>query len=369
MLRKPLHGGNVYKASQELNIPIDQILDFSANINPLGYPPEVEYIIKNHIKDIIHYPDTEQRELKESAAGYYDTTLDMVLPGNGSVELINIAIETLKPAKAIIPSPTFSEYAQACENREIPVEFVSLLDDDFNFTLSTLDNVTQLLTKNSILILCNPNNPTGKLIPRDTIKTVLEVLELHESYLLLDEAFMDFVEKDQSMAKFLTKYPNMMILKSVTKFFALPGLRLGFILANPELIQRFDGFKDPWNINTFAGVVGAKVLKEREYIQKTRSVILEEKKWLLRQLEQIPGFAPYYPEANFIFVRLNQNLRLDFLTQKLREQGILIRDCSNYMFLDKTFFRVAVKNRGDNEILVARLKDILCEKGSIGSHE
>lgn len=362
---KPLHGGNVYKAARELNIPLDKILDFSANINPLGYPPIVEDIIKRHIRDIVHYPDVEQRELKEVAANYYGTSATNILPGNGSVELINIVVESLRPSKVIIPAPTFAEYSLSCKSRGIPVEFINLKQNNFTFDLKVMDDLEQRLKDNSLLVICNPNNPTGNLVSKDILIKVLRNLQLKNSFLMLDEAFMDFVDKDESLVDLINTHPNLIILKSVTKFFALAGLRLGFVLANSKLIDRFYKLKDPWNINTFATIVGSRVLREEDYIQKTRGFICQEKKWLWKQLKSLPNLLPFFPEANFIFVKLQNHVSATLLADELMKKGILIRNCSNYVYLDDTYFRVAVKSREDNKTLILAIKDIICRKGSI----
>ncbi|AEE91151.1 Threonine-phosphate decarboxylase [Tepidanaerobacter acetatoxydans Re1] len=359
MQGKPIHGGNVYKAAKELNIPYEQILDFSANINPLGFAPIVEEIIMEHIKDIIYYPDVEQNELKEAAASYYNTSPKNLMPGNGSVELINIILEALRPSKTIIPSPTFSEYALSCESRNIETVFVNMRTNDFRFDLELFDNIKGKITQNSLFIICNPNNPTGKLVRKEDLAIILRELQNKKSYLMLDEAFMDFVDKDESMVSYIEEHDNLIILKSVTKFFALAGLRLGFVLANQKLIKRFYDLKDPWNINTFAGFVGSKVMSDKPYIDRTRQYILLEKRRLWGNLKDIPGLEPLFPEANFVFVKITKDEKISTLAEKLKKKGILIRDCSNYMFLDDSFFRVAVKSREDNDVLISALKEIM----------
>ncbi|MCG1012011.1 threonine-phosphate decarboxylase [Tepidanaerobacter sp. GT38] len=362
-----IHGGNVYKAAQELNISHDDILDFSANINPLGFPEAVKSIILNHIKDIVHYPDVEQIELKKAAAEYYGTSPESIMPGNGSVELIHIVLEALRPSRAIIPSPTFAEYAISCQSRNIDTLFINLRPNNFKFDFQMVNNLTDEIIPNSIIILCNPNNPTGLLTKQQDISVLLDILSDKKAYLLVDEAFMDFVDVDESMATFIEKYDNLMVLKSVTKFFALPGLRLGFVLACPELIKRFYTLKDPWNINTFAGLVGAKVLQDKHYIDKTRKYIREEKLRFWENLKNVPAIQPLYPEANFIFIKITAaDIKVPLLAESLKKNRILIRDCSNYMFLDDSFFRVAVKRREDNDIFVSALKEVLeKEKGCL----
>jgi len=363
-----IHGGNVYRAAKELNVPHNEILDFSANINPLGFPKVVESIILNHIKDLAHYPDVEQLELKKAAAKYYGTGLENIMPGNGSVELIHIVLEALRPSKVIIPSPTFSEYAISCRSRNIDNVFINLLPRNFIFDLPIIDKIKDAITANSLVILCNPNNPTGSLIRRQTLLQLLDILIERKSFLLLDEAFMDFVIEDESMVGFIEKYNNLIILKSVTKFFALPGLRLGFVLASPDLIKKFSMFKDPWNVNTFAGLVGAQVLQDREYISKTREYIEEEKLRFWKNLKSISSIEPFYPHANFIFIKVTEDIKVPVIDKKLKEKRILIRDCSNYTFLDDSYFRVAVKLREHNDILICALKEVMRlgkEKGSL----
>lgn len=280
------------------------------------------------------------------------------MPGNGSVELINIILEALRPSKTLIPSPTFSEYALSCKSRGIEMFFINLRANDFRLDVELFDNIKDGITPNSLFIICNPNNPTGKLIPKQELAVILRELQDRNSYLLLDEAFMDFVDVNESMVSYIDKYDNLIILKSVTKFFALPGLRLGFVLASPKLIKKFHTLKDPWNINTFAGFVGTEVMGDKQYIDKTRKYISQEKVRLWENLKSIPGIEPFYPEANFIFIKIAGEVKVSTLVESLKKKGILIRDCSNYRFLDESFFRVAVKSREDNDILISALKEV-----------
>jgi threonine-phosphate decarboxylase len=354
-----LHGGNVYKAAKQLNMPYNKILDFSANINPLGFPDVVRQVIINHINDIVHYPDTEQMELKKVAAEYYCINPENLLPGNGSVELINIIMEALRPSKVIIPAPTFSEYAHSCRTRGIKTELIDMTKNNFEWDMELFERAEKLMDKNSMLVLCNPNNPTGKLILKNDIINMLELVKEKRSFLLLDEAFMDFVINSQSLIKEVEKHKNLIILRSLTKFFALPGLRVGFAASNSELIQKISELKDPWNINTFAGLVGSEVLKDKNYIELTKKFISQEKEYFWGTLNDIRGISPFHPEANFVFVRITGEITSDALAQKLKKYGILIRRCGNFDFLDDNFFRVAVRKREENDILISALISIL----------
>lgn len=360
MQKERIHGGNVYKTAKELNVSPDEILDFSANINPLGFPHSVEKIILEHIKDIAYYPDIDQSELKEAAAFYYGTAVSNIMPGNGSVELINIVFEVVEPKEVIIPSPTFLEYARICKNRRLKIRLLDLTANNFILDIELFNRIKNTINPNSLFIACNPNNPTGIIAKKSDLIVILEELKTRNSYLMMDEAFMDFVEENESMVDFIEQYDNLIVLKSATKFFAIPGLRLGFVIANPELMKTFYDLKDPWNINTFAGFVGKEIFKDEKYIQDTRSYISREKKRLWENISKIPNLEPMFPEANFIFVKTIGKVKVTVLAEKLKQKKILIRNCSNYDFLNDNFFRIAVKKSEENDILISTLNEILC---------
>lgn len=360
MQKERIHGGNVYKAAKELNVSPNEILDFSANINPLGFPHAVEKIILEHIKDIAYYPDTEQNELREAAASYYGTKPSCIMPGNGSVELINIVFEAVEPKEVIIPSPTFLEYTRICKNHRLKTRLLDLTANNFILDTELFNRIKNTISPNSLFIVCNPSNPTGIITKKSDLIVILEELKTRNSYLMIDEAFMDFVEENESMVDFIEQYDNLIILKSVTKFFAIPGLRLGFVLTNPELMKTFYNLKDPWNINTFAGFVGTEIFKDEKYIQDTRSYISREKKRLWKNIRKMPNLEPVFPEANFIFVKTIGEIKVTALAEKLKQKKILIRNCSNYDFLNENFFRIAVKKSEENDILISALNEILC---------
>jgi len=354
-----LHGGNVYKAAKQLDMPISRLVDFSANINPLGFPDAVKQTIINRIDDIVHYPDPEQTELLKSAAEYYGISAENLLAGNGSVELINITLEALRPSKAIIFAPTFSEYAHSCRARGIKTELVDMTRNDYVWDFELVRKIENLIDENSLMVICNPNNPTGKLAGKQEITSLLEMLQDKKSFLLLDEAFMDFVVAGRSLIKEVENHKNLIILRSLTKFFALPGLRIGFAACNSELKQKTEPLKDPWNINTFAGLVGSEVLRDKKFIDRTIQFISQEKEYIWRTLNDIRGLLAFHPEANFVLAKTTNGKTSGYLAHELREYGILIRRCGNFDFLDDSFFRVAVRTRGENDILINALTAIL----------
>ena len=351
------HGGNIYEAIREIGISHKDLLDFSANINPLGFPDSVREIIKKNIDSIIYYPDPKQRELRKAAASYYGVGEENVLPGNGSVELINLVLETLRPSKVIIPSPTFTEYALAAKNRGIELDLLDMTKNEFVWDNAFVESVIKKISSGVLVIICNPNNPPGNLVKKEIIKTLMEETKRKGAFLLLDEAFIDFIGEHESLSKDVIKNPNFIVLRSLTKFFALPGLRIGFAIAGEELIDKIEKLKDPWNVNTFAAAVGKEVLKDEDYIKKTREYIFREKDFLWRNLKEFNFFKPFKPAANFILVKITGNFKASFLARELLKKGILIRTCSDFAFLDDTYFRVAVKDRRANEILIRALSE------------
>ncbi|TYP56795.1 threonine-phosphate decarboxylase CobD [Thermosediminibacter litoriperuensis] len=357
------HGGNIYEVSKRFKLNHREILDFSANINPLGFPDSVRRIIWEKIDDIIHYPDPGQVELREAASVYYGIKPENILSGNGSVELINLTLEALRPSKVIIPSPTFTEYAFASQNRRIKTELVDMTKNDFYWDDDFVESIKARICPGALVIVCNPNNPTGYLIVKDVIKTLIDETERAKAFLLLDEAFMDFVGESQSLCTEVMSCPNVIVLRSLTKFFALPGLRIGFALGNEKLIKKIEKLKDPWNVNTFAGAVGSAVLKETAYIEKTRKYISQEREFLWDGLRQISCFKPFRPAANFIFVKITAKFGAGFLARELLKRGIAIRECGDFAFLDDSYFRVAVKDRKANETLLEALREITAASG------
>ncbi|MCF6097494.1 threonine-phosphate decarboxylase CobD [Thermovorax subterraneus] len=353
------HGGNIYEAIREIGISHKDLLDFSANINPLGFPDSVREIIKKNIDSIVYYPDPKQRELRKAAASYYGVGEENVLPGNGSVELINLVLETLRPSKVIIPSPTFTEYALAAKNRGIELDLLDMTKNEFVWDNAFVESVIKKISFGTLVVICNPNNPTGNLVKKEIIKTLMEETKRKGAFLLLDEAFIDFIGEHESLSQEVINNPNTIVLRSLTKFFALPGLRIGFAIADRELINRIEKLKDPWNVNTFAAAVGKEVLKDEDYIKKTREYIFREKDFLWRNLKEFNFFKPFEPAANFILVKITGNLKASFLARELLKKGILIRTCSDFAFLDDTYFRVAVKDRRANEILIEALSQII----------
>ena len=348
--KTPPHGGDVYQLARSLELDVSELLDFSANINPLGFPPGIAGAVQESLKDIVHYPDRRCLELTRDLAVYHGLSPEQILVGNGSTELIYLAVRALKPNKALIVAPAFSEYEHALENAGVPVDFL-ITTEAQNFTLD------QALDPQGadLVFLAHPASPAGALLPPDLLLEVAARLNDAGVFLLLDEAFIDFVE-DASFKTQLGQFPRVLLLRSFTKFFAIPGMRLGYLLGAPVLISRLAALQEPWSVNTLAQAMGRACLKDRDYITRTRDLIREEKEYLFEGLAFLPGLQPFPSAVNYLLVKLTSS---DFIASGLRQalfmNKIVIRDASNFRGLDEHFFRVAVRSREENDRLLSSL--------------
>lgn len=348
------HGGNIYEEKP----PGGSWLDFSANINPLGLAPAVRKAIEDNIANVVHYPDPEARELKAALSRHYGVAGDRLLPGNGAAELFYLFLQTVRPRRVLLPVPAFSEYERAALAAGAEVSYHCLrAEQGFLLDVRALARQSRAEECDAI-ILGNPNNPTGGLVTREEILELLQLTaDAHAPWLVADESFLDFradaaayTVRDLAAAE-----PRLLVVQSLTKFYALPGLRLGFGVGRPELVRRLEGGKDVWNVNLLAQKAGVAALAEREYAARTQALVAAEGQWLAAELRKIPGWQVYAPTVNFIFARLPGESSA--AAGCLREQGILVRDCSNYPGLDAHYLRFAVRTRAENRQLTAALQE------------
>ncbi|MBU0634188.1 MAG: threonine-phosphate decarboxylase CobD [Candidatus Omnitrophica bacterium] len=358
------HGGNIEKVSEKYRIAPERIADFSANINPLGLPRKIKKMISVSTASLTRYPDPRAEQLKKEIAKVYKLKADNLVIGNGSIELIYLIPQALKIKKALIITPAFSEYEAAAGLYGAKIEFlVTKEKDDFKVDFAKL---AKLIPKTEIVFICNPNNPTGALFTKKQMRLLMNICGRNGVFLAVDEAFMDFVDDDAGQFTLLRKVrrnKRLIVIRSLTKFFALAGLRLGYIAAHSSITKRLAAFQYPWNINVLAQVIGQEMIKDNEYIKKSREFIRREKRFLIQKLAKIPGIKIYPAAANFIFCKLEQHGRAKsaaaLCEQLAKEAGVIIRDCGNFRGLNNKFFRAAVKTRKDNTRLIAALKKAL----------
>jgi len=355
-LFKHLHGGNLERAMEKYGISSEKIIDFSANINPLGFSSKTREAIIKNLDRLSHYPDPECKEAKKEISGYFKIYYENIILGNGSTELIYLIVQTLKPKKALIPVPTFCEYERALNNNNVSINFYKLKEEQ-EFSISINEIISQLAGID-LVFLCNPNNPTGTFLLKKEMLTLVKEVQRRKIFLVLDEAFVDLYE-EESLIKEVKNYDYLIILRSLTKFYGLPGLRIGFGVSSPKLIKKLKAQKIPWSVNCLAQIAVREMLRDEKYINKSKSFLLEEKEFFYQELSNIEGWKVYKPSANFIFIKLLGNISSEMLQNNLAKKGILIRDCSNFRGLEEgKFIRVAVRTRKENIMLIKELKMI-----------
>ena len=378
------HGGNIYKVFREKNLK--EILDYSSNINPYGIPESLKSRIIENLEILERYPDPDYVELREKLAHLNKIDISDIVLGNGATEIIFLFMKVINPKKILIVSPTFGEYERAVkavgtsrnsidlscsddnkniENKEIEIEYFELKEsDDFKLNIGNLKN--QLEKKYDLLIICNPNNPTGKFLKLAQTEEILKECNKYDTKLFIDEAFIEFLADGmkESIINTEENKKNLFVTRAFTKFFAIPGLRLGYgMYFDKELEQKISEKKEPWSVNNIAEMAGLTVLDDTEYIEKTLKWITKEKIYMYEKLNEISGIKVYETEVNFITGKIDEKLFLEglnvkILREKMLEQGILIRDASNFKFLDERFFRLAIKDRASNDRVIKAMKEI-----------
>lgn len=351
------HGGNLLFASKEFNR--DEFLDFSSNINPMGVPEEFKKLIINNIEKLSSYPNIDYIELKKDIANYIGVEERFILPTNGATEAIYLILQNLKFKKVLMPVPSFSEYDNACRNFDIDVEYYfTKEEEDFKINIDELKEIISDGEVDSVF-LCNPNNPTSQLINRNDLLNLLKFAMDEDVFILIDESFIDLIkdEEDYTMRGYIEEFSNLIIIQSFTKFFAVPGIRIGFLMGDPALLEVMFNEKMPWSINYFASLIGCILDKDSDYVKKTKTWINEEVLWFYNELKKFKRIKVFKPNTNFILIKLeDKNLTSHELRKSLGKEGILIRDCSNFKGLNEKFIRVAIKDREKNKKLLEKLK-------------
>jgi L-threonine-O-3-phosphate decarboxylase len=339
------HGGRAREYERRLGA---MPLDFSANINPLGSPP-LEGVIEEELERIGHYPDSSYTELKVAAARFVGAAPESIVPGNGSSELIRLFVETALEDDdlALVPHPTFGEYENQCLLMGARVKKVPLQQG--RPALRDLE-----IKEAKALFICNPNNPTGDLLSREEALSLARRCEREETFLLLDEAFIELSSPKESLAEYAPEMEYLFVMRSLTKSYGVPGLRLGFGVTNATLARVMNLARIPWSISSLAAAAGAYLLGQEEHLERSRRLILEELTWLSQSLRDL-GLAPQESYANFILVDIrSSDLGSDQLAAQLASQDVLVRDCQSFG-LGKGYIRVAVRRREENRLLIEAL--------------
>jgi len=359
-----IHGGDIAQYIKKYGYKKNDIIDFSANINPLGPPMELKECILKQMEDIHRYPDIEYTTLKNSISGYLKVFtkgvgIEQIIPGNGATELIYLYFMYNKFAKVLIPSPAFSDYYGAVNNSGSEIVYMRLREEnDFIYDAEEIIDSLKKDNKIECLVLCNPHNPTSALAGMDTLVRLLEYTCNNGISLFIDETFIELTVEGNSSStvKLIQEYNNLFILRAFTKILSIPGLRLGYGISNPSNITGMLKQKMPWSINCMAegisAFLGMRLIEE--YLNKTQKWLSEEINYLHNELIQMKWLKAYRPNTNFILLKI-QSDRLkasDVKENLIKYSKILIRDASNFKYLDESYFRVAIKGREENKMLI-----------------
>ena len=352
-----VHGADINSAAELYGLEADKIIDFSSNINPF-IVDSMDKIVAAGVGSLQKYPDIKYRRLRKNISDYLGVDDSQVIPGNGATEIIYLLMRNLRGRLAII-NPTFSEYRKGAELAGLSVvDFVMDWKKDFKLDL---DEIYRRKDEFDSIFICNPNNPDGSV---REIKKLLEFAEKEGKLLIVDETFIEFAdsEKDRSLVNMVEKSKNLFIIRAVTKFFGIPGIRLGYgISSNRELLQKMYDEKEPWTINSFADSASDFIFKEEEYIRKSKEYFSKERVCMINEINKIDGIKAFNSDANFILVRFENRNVLDVKENLLKRADLLIRDASNFIGLDSSFARVAIKNHEQNTVLVDALRSVLGE--------
>jgi Histidinol-phosphate/aromatic aminotransferase and cobyric acid decarboxylase len=356
------HGSDLEMIEKVYGIKKENIVSFSANVNPLGISPKLKATLSGRIDSIMSYPDREYTQLRSQIAEYVHTDLENIIVGNGSTELISLFIQIKHPKKALIIGPTYSEY-----EREVSlgggITRYYRLEEENNFVLDLHHLEEELTSDVDLLVICNPNNPTSTAITRNEMRKILDICKQKGIFVMVDETYVEFAEDIQNItsAPLTGYYNNIIILRGISKFFAAPGLRLGYaICGNPDLVKEINQRKNPWTINSLAAIAGEIMFSDDTYIEDTRNMIASERTRICKLLDDCQYVKYYDPTANFILLKILKDdvTSMDLFEAAIR-QGLMLRDCSTFPFLNNKFIRFCFMTPELNDALLKVILDKL----------
>lgn len=357
------HGGNVYAAARDLRRSVRTILDFSASINPLGPSPDVRRTLAAGMRLIEHYPDPDCVSLRRVLASRWKLSPEHFVIGNGSTELIDLIPRALQIRSALIVGPTFSEYADALHRAGVRIRAVlAMRSDGYRPPLEKVMRYFRLHGKKGqapdCIFLCNPNSPTGQACEGSELMSVIKKADRLRTWIVLDETFVEYCH-ECSMLPCLSRYPRLLLLRSFTKFYALPGLRIGYSVSSPRTAAVLRQSQPPWSVNALAQRAAEMAIQDRVHTRRSLRYLRLERERLVGELSSLPGLTLFPSRANFLLLELPKPHRAVVVAAELRRQGLLIRDCSRVPGLTTRTIRVAVRARSENDRLIACFAKIL----------
>lgn len=359
-MKNLIHGGDLDIIEKELGIKKEEIIDFSGNINPFGISSKIKSILKENLHIIETYPDKDYFLLKNSISEYVKSSFENIIVGNGATELISLFLKIISPLKSLIISPSYSEYEKELKKLKSEISYFNLKEEE-NFILNT-DSLIKNINNQQIVILCNPNNPTGTAIDINNLEKIARHCQKNNIFFMIDETYAEFTNfKDNISAIGLAqKFDNIFIIRGTSKFFAIPGARLGYaICSNKDLLERINQEKDPWSVNSFANLIGINIFKDLEFIENTQNLIFNEREKFFKEIDKIHSLKFYKSKSNFILCKILNEKTSDYVFENLIKEKILIRNAQNFQFLNNKYFRFCILKPHQNELLLNKLINIL----------
>ena len=355
------HGSDIEKICEVYHLDPKNIIKFGANVNPLGLSENVKQQLASRLDILSSYPDRDYTTLRNTISEYCNVPAEFILPGNGSSELIALLIQERNPKHTLILGPTYSEYSRELSFSGSTQEYYHLREED-NFVLN-VDDLCQTLEGNyDFLIICNPNNPTSSALTREDLQKLLTFCAEKNIFVMIDETYVEFApDISEITAVTLTKeFTNLMVLRGVSKFYAAPGMRLGYgITGNLDFLKKMKEKQVPWSLNSLGALAGELMLQDKDYIHRTRELILSERTRLLQALVEIPTYKTYPAYANFILLKIQKPVLTSYdVFDACIRQGLMIRDCSSFECLDGEYIRFCIMNLEDNTRLLNILSSL-----------
>lgn len=362
MNTKPVfHGSDIEKICEYYGLEKENIVNFGANVNPLGLSDKVKDRIAANLDLLSSYPDRNYTRLRRVISGYCGIPEDFILPGSGSSELIALLIDARAPKRTLVLGPTYSEYSRELSFSGSTQEYYHLqVREDFRLDV---EDLCRTLEKGyDFLILCNPNNPTSSAILKEDMEKLLAFCAEKDIFVMVDETYVEFAPDpgDVTAIPFTPAFSNLMVLRGVSKFFAAPGMRLGYgVTGNKSFLEKMKEKQIPWSLNSIGAFAGEIMFQDKEYIKKTRELILSERSRMYAEIQKLPAFKTCFPYANFLLLQIQKEGVSSFdVFEKCIKNNLMIRDCSSFQCLDGEFIRFCIMTPADNSRLLHVLKTI-----------
>lgn len=352
------HGGNIYNLAQRLGCLPSDIIDMSSNVNPLGPPPGLTEFLKNNLNAIVALPEADAHSAISEFAKRYGLDHECIAAGNGTTQLIYAIPKALESRNVVIVAPTYSDYADACKMHNVPYQY-SLTEDSRNFE-PDFDKLEKDIISADTVFICNPNNPTGVLISANHLESFCKAFP--DKTFIIDESYLPFVRDAEQQSLLNRGIGNVIVLHSMSKIFRIPGLRIGFAAASPEIIQKLMRYALPWSVNSLAAAaviwLMTNVAEIDTFILKTRTYSENERDCFIRKLENSLHITVFPSTTSFILAKLSPSYQAETICEALAKEKILIRNCSNFKGLSEQFIRISLKTSEINRMLAERLSDL-----------